>query len=101
MVVMWQLIGMATRVETIETPAKIRVALVIERGKLVPIWFEELANPGRGRVFVKEICSIWTYMEGAAKIINFAVWDGTNSYKLSLNTRDFTWRFGITESTKI
>lgn len=38
-------------------------------------------------------------MEGAAKIINFAVWDGTNRYRLSLNTKDFTWSMGIFEET--
>jgi hypothetical protein len=36
-------------------------------------------------------------MEGAAKIINFAVCDGVNTYCLSLNTRDFTWQYGIKE----
>ena len=34
-------------------------------------------------------------MEGAAKIINFAVRDGTNSYRLSLNTNNFNWYFYV------
>jgi len=38
-------------------------------------------------------------MEGVAKIINFAVWDGANSYRLSLNTKDFNWNMGIAEET--
>jgi hypothetical protein len=38
-------------------------------------------------------------MDGAAKIISFAVWDGSNSYQLALNTRDFTWRLDITETS--
>ena len=31
-------------------------------------------------------------LDGAAKIISFAVYDGSNSYELALNTRDFTWK---------
>jgi len=38
-------------------------------------------------------------VEGAARIINFAVWDGANSYRLSLNTKDFTWSMGVAEET--
>jgi hypothetical protein len=36
-------------------------------------------------------------MEGTDKIINFAVWDGTNSYRLSLNTKNFSWNMAIAE----
>ena len=88
---------MATIVSTIESPAGIRVALIIERGKIKPVWFEETDKPGRDRIFIKQISQIWTHLEGTAKVINFAVWDGTNCYSLSLNTRDFTWKLGITE----
>lgn len=90
---------MATKVETVEYPVTIRVALIIEKGRIKPVWFEEADKPSRDRVFIKEVCSVWNHMEGAAKIINFAVWDGSNSYKLSLNTRDFTWRYAISEQT--
>jgi hypothetical protein len=90
---------MATRVETIELPANIRVALVIERGRIRPVWFEEIGHLGRGRVFIREVCMIWDHQEGAAKIINFSVTDGANTYRLSLNTRDFTWRYAISEET--
>jgi hypothetical protein len=65
---------------------------VIESGKIKPVWFEETGKPSRERIFIKEICYTWTHMAGAAKIISFAVWDGSNSYRLSLNTLDFTWR---------
>ena len=90
---------MAVIVQTNRSPAKIRVALIIEGGKLRPIWFEEVDKPSRDRIFIKHISYVWTHMEGAAKIINFAVWDGANSYRLSLNTYDFTWDMGIAEET--
>lgn len=88
---------MSTIVETKRSEADIRVALIIEQGRIKPVWFEEVDNPGRDRVFIKQICSKWTHTEGTAKIINFAVWDGSNTYCLSLNTRDFTWQYGIKE----
>jgi len=92
---------MATKVETIEQPATIRVALIIERGKLKPVWFEQADKPSRERVIVKEVCYVWYHMEGSTKIVNFAVWDGSNKYRLSLNTKDFTWRYGIAESKSL
>jgi hypothetical protein len=88
---------MAVIVQTNRSPAKIRVALIIEGGKIRPVWFQEVDNPARDRIQIKQITSVWSHMEGAAKIINFAVWDGTNSYGLSLNTKDFTWSMGIVE----
>jgi hypothetical protein len=88
---------MATLVKTKKLEAHIRVALIIEHGRIKPVWFEEADKPGRDRIFIKEICSKWTHMEGTAKIINFAVWDGANTYCLSLNTTNFTWGFGIKE----
>jgi hypothetical protein len=88
---------MATIVETKKSDANIRVALIIEQGRIKPVWFEEVDRPGRDRVYIKQICSKWTHQEGTAKIINFAVWDGNNNYRLSLNSRDFTWEYGIKE----
>jgi hypothetical protein len=90
---------MAVTVQTIKSPAKIRVALIIEGGKLRPVWFEEVDNSSRDRIHIKQITSVWTHMEGTAKIINFAVWDGANSYRLSLNTKEFSWILAITEET--
>ena len=88
---------MATIVVTKKSEAKIRVALIIEQGTIKPVWFEEVDNPGRDRIYIKQICSKWTHMEGSAKIISFSVWDGVNSYRLSLNTKDFNWKLGIAE----
>jgi len=88
---------MATIVQTKKSQASIRVALIVEQGRIKPVWFEEVDKRGRDRVHIKQICSKWTHMEGDAKIVNFAVNDGANSYRLSLNTVDFTWNFGITE----
>ncbi|NVN91824.1 MAG: hypothetical protein HXX11_14650 [Desulfuromonadales bacterium] len=90
---------MATMVQENESTARIRVALVIESGKLKPVWFEEAGKLSRERIFIKEICYTWVHMDGAAKIISFSVWDGSNSYRLSLNTRDFTWKLGVVESS--
>lgn len=88
---------MAQIVQTKPTAAHIRVACVIERGKIKPVWFEETDKPGRDRIFIKEICSVWNHLEGAARIINFAVTDCSHNYRLSLNTREFTWTLGISE----
>jgi hypothetical protein len=90
---------MAVIVQTNEFHAKIRVALIIEGGKLRPVWFEFLDNPASDRIHIKEISYVWSHMEGTAKIINFAVWDGTNSYCLSLNTKNFSWNMAIAEET--
>jgi hypothetical protein len=92
---------MAVIVQTIKSPSKIRVALIIEGGKIRPVWFEEVDNPARDRIHIKQISYVWSHMEGVAKIINFAVWDGANSYRLSLNTKDFTWSMGIAEETPL
>ena len=88
---------MATIVQTKGSEANIRVALIVEQGRIKPVWFEEVDKPGRDRVHIKQICSKWTHREGTAKILNFAVSDGVNSYRLSLNTANFTWKFGIAE----
>ena len=87
---------MATIVQTNESDANIRVALIIEQGRIKPVWFEEVGST-RDRIFIKQICSKWSHMEGTAKIINFAVYDGVNTYRLSLNTSKFTWKLSITE----
>jgi hypothetical protein len=90
---------MATFVETKKSEEHIRVALIIEQGRIKPVWFEEVDKPGRDRIFIKQICSQWSSMEGTSRIINFSVWDGSNSYRLSLNTKDFTWELGIANET--
>jgi len=71
------------------------VALVIESGKLKPVWFEQTDKSAMDRIFIKEICSVWTHHQGSAKIINFAVTAGGNGYRLSLNTEEFTWALGV------
>ena len=90
---------MAVIVQTNRSPAKIRVALIIEGGKIRPVWFEEIDNTARDRIHIKQISYVWSHMEGTARIINFAVWDGANSYRLSLNTTNFAWSMGIAEET--
>jgi hypothetical protein len=88
---------MATIVKHKPLSESVRVALVIGAGKIKPVWFEQTDLPSRDRIMVKEICYTWQHNEGAAKILNFAVSDGSNAYKLSLNTRDFTWTLGMAD----
>ena len=91
--------AMATISKTRESSATIRVALVIESGKLKPVWFEQTDKLASDRIFVKAICSVWTHHEGSAKIMNFAVTAGGNNYQLSLNTEAFTWVLGVVEES--
>jgi hypothetical protein len=72
---------------------------VIESGKIKPVWFEETDKQSKDRVFIKEVCYTWTHLNGAARIISFAVNDGSHTYELALNTKDFTWELGAVEST--
>lgn len=91
---------MSSYVQANFVTARVRVALIIEGGKIKPVWFEQTDNPGRDRVFVKSINSTWTHQEGSAKVIDFAVTGGdANGYRLSLNTREFTWELWISETT--
>jgi hypothetical protein len=53
-----------------------RVALVMRAGKIKPVWFEQSDNPSRVRIMTKDICYTWKYMDGAAKILCYAVSDG-------------------------
>lgn len=89
--------AMATTVQTKTSTTSIRVALVIESGKLKPIWFEQTGRSSADRIFIRQVCSIWNHQEGAAKVINFAVTDGSNSYVLALNTLKFSWELGVVE----
>jgi len=90
---------MATISQTRESSTAIRVALVIESGKLKPVWFEQTDKRASDRIFIKEICSVWSHHEGTAKILNFAVTAGGNGYRLSLNTAEFTWVLGVVEES--
>ena len=92
--------AMATISQTRESPTTIRVALVIESGKLKPVWFEQTDKRASDRIFVKEICSVWSHHQGSTKIINFAVTAGGNGYRLSLNTEEFTWMLGVVEESE-
>ena len=91
--------AMATISQTRESSTAIRVALVIESGKLKPVWFEQTDKRASDRIFIKEICSVWSHHEGTAKILNFAVTAGGNGYRLSLNTAEFTWVLGVVEES--
>jgi hypothetical protein len=75
------------------------VALAIESGKLKPVWLEEVRS-AKDRIFLKEICSVWSHYQGSAKIINLAVNAGGNGYRLSLDTEEFTWVLGVVEESE-
>lgn len=91
---------MATISQTKEFSVNIRVALVIESGRIRPVWFERTDKRASDRLFIKEICSVWSHHQGSAKIINFAVAAGGNSYRLSLNTEAFTGALGVVEESE-
>ena len=91
---------MSPHVQTNFKTSKIRVALIIEGGKIKPVWFEETDKPARDRVLIKSVNFSWLSQEGAAKVMHFGVTGGDATiYKLSLNTREFTWTLGIAEET--
>ena len=80
--------------------SQIRVALIIEAGKLKPVWFDQTDRPASDRVSIKAVNSIWSSHEGAAKVVHFAVTGGDQiGYQLSLDTRAFTWRLGVVEES--
>jgi hypothetical protein len=89
----------ATISQTRESSANIRVALGIESGRLKPVWFENTGRSSADRIFIRQVCSIWNHHEGEAKIINFAVNDGSSSYVLALNTSEFNWDLGVVEES--
>jgi hypothetical protein len=61
----------------------------------MPRWFDLLDRSSSARIQVKEITYQWTHNAGAAKILNFSVYDGMSTYQMSMNTLDFTWKAGI------
>jgi hypothetical protein len=84
---------MATRAETIPTEYPIRVAVVFEKGRIRPVWFEV----GSTRIRIQEVCYVWKHHEGVAFIVSFAVWDGQSTYELHYNTLSRVWRLGVVE----
>jgi hypothetical protein len=89
---------MSPYVQTNYSSSQIRVALIIEGGKVKPVWFEETDRPASDRIFLKTVNSIWTSLEGSSKVMHFAVTGGDRTnYQLSLDTKAFTWRLGVTD----
>jgi hypothetical protein len=79
--------------------SRVRVALIIEGGKIKPVWFEEKDRSARDRIFIKAVNSTWSHQEGSAKVIDFSVTGGDgNCYQLSLNPIEFTWQLWISET---
>jgi len=90
---------MATIFQTTESSMAIRVALIIEAGHIKPVWFEQTDKRARDRIFIKEVSSVWSHYQGCDKIVNFAVSGAGSSYRLSLNTAEFTWELGVVEES--
>jgi hypothetical protein len=93
--------AMATISQTRESTTAIRVALVMESGRIKPVWFEQADKHSRDWAFIKEICSVSSHRQGSAKIINFAVTADENGYRLSLNTEAFTLTLGVVEESPL
>ena len=87
-------------IQTKYATSKIRVALIVEAGKIRPVWFDLTDRPASDRVSIKTVNSFWTSNEGAAKIMHFAVTGmDLTCYQLSLDTLAFTWRLGTVEES--
>lgn len=63
---------MSPYVQTKYATSRIRVALIIEGGKIKPVWFDVTNRPASDRVHLKAI-NMWSSQEGAAKVRHFAV----------------------------
>lgn len=78
--------------EKIKMPDKIRVAVIfLPGGKIKPVWFDRQGI----KYEIKEICSVWSSREGAAKIIHFSVNDGCDTYELKYNSSDYNWSLSV------
>ena len=70
----------------------VKVAVVFEtNGTIVPVWFDANGQ----RVKVQEVCYRWSHMEGAATILNFAVWDGVQTWELAYNVKAEYWNLRL------
>jgi hypothetical protein len=87
---------MIPRLQMIPQTKDVRVAAVIEQGTIRPVWFERTDKPSRERIFVKQVTMTWDYKDGAV-IRCHAIWDGSNTWQLSLNMSDFTWQLSLSE----
>jgi len=88
---------MATIVHSSGIAVDIRVAVIIEAGKVRPVWFEERGRSAPDRIFVRKVNQVWSHHQGSAKILNFAVSTDSNNYELSLDTQEFTWELKVVE----
>ncbi len=86
---------MAKRVETFNLHHQVQVAAVFENGRIRPVWFDLEGV----RIHVREVSFTWAHQEGSAKILNFGVWDGQNTFELHFNTKSFAWSVGIVQET--
>jgi len=74
---------------------RVRVAMVVEAGKIKPVWFEQTDKPSRERIFITYYSRVLDHEAGTFIIKRFNVSDGNNTWQLSLNTQDFTWQLSL------
>ncbi|MBU0686895.1 MAG: hypothetical protein KKB81_03475 [Candidatus Margulisbacteria bacterium] len=68
--------------------AKIKVAVIFEKGQVLPRWFVWEDR----KYDVRSINYTWSDYQGDEKITRFAVSDGSNSYELAFNSKQISWR---------
>ena len=66
----------------------IKVATIFEKGRIKPVWFIRDGH----KCVIKEMNYEWIKKNGQSKIYHFAVSDGTNSFELSFDDREMTWK---------
>lgn len=74
----------------IQLDDRIRVAAVFRNGEIKPVWF---GLDGKKHL-VKEVAYNWESREGRALLVNFAVWDGSDTWTLTYNTCNQVWSLG-------
>jgi hypothetical protein len=65
----------------------VRVTVIFEACGIKPVWFEANGQ----KTSVEKVCYTWSYHEGAATILNFAVWDGVQAWELAYNVMKGSW----------
>ncbi len=66
----------------------IQVEVLFADGKARPVWFV-----WRGRkIHILETTFVWKHAEGTTIFTHFSVTDGTDTYELAVDSKNFTWK---------
>lgn len=71
--------------------SELRVAAIMENGKLRPIWID---RRGR-RINITEVTYEWKSHLGQELLRHYAVTDGHNTYELVFNSATLQWTFNF------